>query len=171
MIQVYTGNGKGKSTAAFGMALRALGAGKRVYIAQFVKDMRYSECFIEDYFQDRFKIEQWGASCLLNREATDEDYAMAERGLDRCATLLRNREGEMYDLIILDELNIALYMKLLPLEKVLDALKSIEGDREVIITGRYAPSELLALADLVTDMQEVKHYYQKGVLSRKGFDC
>ncbi|MDY5815373.1 cob(I)yrinic acid a,c-diamide adenosyltransferase [Porphyromonas somerae] len=171
MIQVYTGNGKGKSTAAFGMALRALGAGKRVYIAQFVKDMRYSECFFEDYFQDHLKIEQWGASCLLNREATDEDYAMAERGLERCATLLQNREGEMYDLIILDELNIALSMNLLPLEKVLDALKSIEGDREVIITGRYAPCELLALADLVTDMQEVKHYYQKGVLSRKGFDC
>ena len=92
--------------------------------------------------RDSLKIEQWGASCLLNREATDEDYAMAERGLERCATLLRNREGEMYDLIILDELNIALYMKILPLEKVLDALKSIEGDREVIITGPVSYTHL-----------------------------
>lgn len=171
MIQIYTGNGKGKSTAAFGMALRALGAGKRVYIAQFVKDMKYSECFIESYFPNRLKIEQWGDSCLLDRKATERDYEVARQGLAMCAELMAEEGEEAYDLVIMDELNIALALNLLPLSDVLEALKNRREGCEVVITGRYAPEPLIELADLVTDMQEVKHYYQRGVLSRKGFDC
>lgn len=171
MIQIYTGNGKGKSTAAFGLALRALGAGMRVYIAQFVKDMKYSECFIETFFPNRLKIEQWGDSCLLDREAAERDYEMARKGLAKCAELMAEEGEEAYDLIIMDELNIALALNLLPLNAVLVALHQRRKECEVVITGRYAPAPLIELADLVTDMQEVKHYYQQGVLSRKGFDC
>lgn len=171
MLHIYTGNGKGKSTAAFGLALRALGAGKRVYIAQFVKDMKYSECFIESYFPECLKIEQWGASCMLHREATELDYEMARRGLERCAEMITEEGEEAYDLIIMDELNIALALNLLPLSEVLEVLGKRREGCEVVVTGRYAPEALIEIADLVTEMQEVKHYYQKGVLSRKGFDC
>lgn len=167
MIQVYTGNGKGKSTAAFGLALRAIGAGKRVFIAQFVKDMKYSECFIEKYFPESIKIEQWGAKCLLDREATTEDFSRAKEGLERCIEVLK--EGK-YDVVVMDELNIALYLKLLTVQDVLEALEHRNSECEIIITGRYAPSELIEKADLVTEMREVKHYYQKGVQNRKGID-
>lgn len=167
MIHVYTGNGKGKSTAAFGLAVRALGAGKKVFVAQFVKDMKYSECFLEEYFPEDIKIEQWGASCLLDREPTGEDYSRAKEGLERCVGVL---QSGIYDVVVMDELNIALYLKLLTIDEVLEALKHRTDKHEVIITGRYAPSELIGIADLVTEMREVKHYYQKGVPNRRGID-
>lgn len=167
MIHVYTGNGKGKTTAAFGLAIRAIGVGKRVFIAQFVKDMKYSECFIEDHFSEAIKIEQWGASCLLNRDKTEEDYSKAKEGLARCAEILK--EGA-YDVVVMDELNIALHMKLITIGEVLEALRHGGTKSEVIITGRYAPNELIEIADLVTEMKEVKHYYQKGVQNRRGID-
>lgn len=167
MIQVYTGNGKGKSTAAFGLAVRAIGAGKKVFIAQFVKDMKYSECFIEDYFRGSIKIEQWGASCIFNREANSDDYNRAKAGLDRCVEIFKKGE---YDVVIMDELNIALHLNLLSIEDVFDALDHCNSDCEVVITGRYAPTALIERADLVTEMKEIKHYYQKGVQNRKGID-
>lgn len=168
MIHVYTGNGKGKSTAAFGLAVRALGAGKSVFIAQFVKDMKYGECFLQDYFPDRLKIEQWGASCMLNRVANDDDTLMARKGLERVVEIL---DSGAYDIIILDELTIALSFNFLTIDEVLLALKHRNQDAEVVITGRYAPQELIDVADLVTEMNEVKHYYNQGILSRVGIDC
>lgn len=168
MIHVYTGNGKGKSTAAFGLAVRALGAGKSIFIAQFVKDMKYGECFLQDYFPDRLKIEQWGASCMLNRVANDDDTLMARKGLERVVEIL---DSGAYDIIILDELTIALSFNFLTIDEVLLALKHRNQDAEVVITGRYAPQELIDVADLVTEMNEVKHYYNQGILSRVGIDC
>lgn len=166
-IHVYTGNGKGKTTAAFGVALRSLLNDKKVYVGQFIKGMKYSETAIENYFNN-IKIEQFGDGCFINRKPSEEDKIMAENGLSKIKSILTSSE---YDLVILDELTIALYFKLLSLKDVIDVLKGKREEVEVIITGRFCPQELIDLADLVTDMTEVKHYYTKGVLSRKGIDC
>lgn len=165
-IHVYTGNGKGKTTAAFGLAVRALCAGKSVYIAQFVKSMKYNETKIENLF-DRVRIEQLGRGCFINKRPEAVDIEIAQKGLEHCTEILAEDE---YDVVILDELAIALHLGLLSVDTVLDALKQRNPAVEVVITGRYAPQELLDIADLVTEMKEVKHYYQQGVLSRNGID-
>lgn len=165
-IHVYTGNGKGKTSAAFGLAVRALCAGYRVYIGQFVKSMKYNETKLEKLFPT-LRIEQLGRGCYINRKPDMEDIQMAQQALTHCASILHNGE---YDVVILDELTIALHFELVKLSDVLDALKHKAAHVEVVITGRYAPQAILDAADLVTDMVEVKHYYQQGVLSRNGID-
>lgn len=166
-IQLYTGNGKGKSSAAFGMALRAAMAGKKVYIAQFVKDMKYSETKIAEVL-DSITIHQVGKGCFFDREVNEEDQKAAREGLQKCREALNSGA---WDLVILDEVTIALYYKLFSTDDLLDILDDKAEHTEVILTGRYAPQELIDRADLVTDMLEVKHYYTQGVLSRPGFDC
>lgn len=165
-IHIYTGNGKGKTTAAFGLALRALCAGKSVYIGQFVKSMKYNEVKVEKLF-DTVKIEQLGRGCFINENPEQVDIDMAKNALAHCKELMAKGE---YDMVILDEVTIAIYFKLFSVETLIEALNARSKDVEVIITGRYAPQELIAMADLVTEMQEVKHYYNAGVLSRDGID-
>ncbi len=165
-IQLYTGNGKGKTTAAFGLAVRALCAGQKVYIGQFVKSMKYNETRLEEMFE-HLRIEQLGRGCFLHKDPDAEDIRMAHEGLAHCREILR--EGT-FDVVILDELCIALYFGLLDTDEVLEALDAKAEHVEVIITGRYAPQELIDRADLVTEMREVKHYYTQGVLSRNGID-
>lgn len=165
-IHIYTGDGKGKTTAAFGLAVRALCAGKSVYIGQFVKNMKYNETRIAEKF-DKVVIEQFGDGCMLTREATDDDVRMAHEGLARCKEVLLSG---IYDVVILDELTIAVFLSLLQLEEVLNLLRNKRPETDVVITGRYASQELIDMADLVTDMREVKHYYTQGVLSRDGID-
>lgn len=165
-IHVYTGNGKGKTTAAFGLALRAACAGKKVYIGQFVKGMKYSEVEIEKYIPN-IEIHQLGRSCFIDREPTDEDIELAGEGLKQCSEALCSGEN---DLVILDELNIALYFNLFSLNEVLDMISKRKQHVEVVITGRYAPQELIDLADLVTEMKEIKHYYHNGIMARKGIE-
>lgn len=166
-FQVYTGNGKGKSTAAFGLALRGLCAGKRVFIGQFVKNMKYSETGIEDVM-DGIRIVQFGKDCCIDRKPDAEDAALAKRGLSECAEILKSG---MYDIVVLDEITIATYLKFLEPEEVLAAVEGRAEHVEVIVTGRYCPDLLIEHADLVTEMKEIKHYYTQGVLSRKGIDC
>lgn len=165
-VHVYTGNGKGKTTAAFGLAVRALSAGKSVYVGQFVKSMKYAETRLEEVF-GRLKIEQLGRGCFLDRNPQAEDVAAAEEGLRRCAELLRSGA---WDVVILDEVNIALHFGLLTAEKVIETLEQRHAGTEVVLTGRYAPQRIIDYADLVTEMREVKHYYTQGVLSREGID-
>lgn len=166
-FHVYTGNGKGKSTAAFGLALRALCSGKTVYIGQFVKNMKYSETRLEDLMEG-VKIVQYGKDCCIGREPDEEDARLAREGLEDCAAVLRDGQ---FDLVILDEVTIATYLKLLEPKDVLAAVKKRAGHVEVVVTGRYCPDELIEEADLVTEMKEIKHYYEQGVLSREGIDC
>ncbi len=166
-LHVYTGNGKGKTTAAFGVALRAVCAGWKVYIGQFVKGMVYSEACCGDYLPS-ITVEQWGRSCILSGEPLPEDYTLAEAGLLKAQKLLSSGD---YQLVILDELTIALHLKLLKIERVKEVLACRAENTEVIITGRYAPAELVEIADLVTEMTEIKHYYRQGILSRPGIDC
>lgn len=165
-LHVYTGNGKGKTTAAFGLALRALCAGKRVFVAQFVKSMKYNETAVADRF-DGIEIHQYGRGCFIDRPAQPEDRAAAEAGWEACRTVL---QGDRFDVVILDELSIAFYYELLDVDRVLADILARNPRIEVVVTGRYAPQVLVDAADLVTEMREVKHYYTQGVLSRNGID-
>ena len=166
-IHIYTGNGKGKTTAAFGLAIRAALSGKKVFIGQFVKDMKYNETKIEDYLHN-IEIKQLGRGCFIYENPDGVDKEFDKKGLDECSALLSSGE---YDLVILDEINIALYYKLFEVTDVVNALKNKAVKTEVVLTGRYAPQELIDMADLVTEMVEIKHYYSHGVLSREGIDC
>ena len=165
-LHVYTGDGKGKTTAAFGLAVRALCAGQSVYIGQFVKSMRYHETEIESLLP-RIHTEQFGRGCFLDRSAKEEDRAAAREGWDRCREALT---GKPYDLVILDELNIALHFGLLDVQQIIEDLRGRGTHVEAVVTGRYAPQALIDAADLVTEMTEVKHYYRKGVESREGIE-
>lgn len=165
-IQIYTGNGKGKTTAAFGLALRALMSGKKVYIGQFVKDMAYNETKIANDYEN-ITIEQLGRGCFIEENPTEQDIAVGKEALERCYAIYKSNK---YDIIILDELCIALYYKLFDVKEVIDYFFNNQFDAEIIITGRYCPNELIKRADLVTEMKEVKHYYSKGVHSRDGID-
>ena len=165
-LHVYTGNGKGKTTAAFGLALRAAMAGKKVFIGQFVKSMRYHETEIESTLP-QIHTEQFGRGCFIGREVEEEDRTAARKGQDPGREA---QSGNYYELVALEKLNIALYFGLLTAGEVLDVLNDRGEQVEAVVTGRYAPQELINAADLVTEMTEIKHYYQKGVESRDGID-
>lgn len=166
-IHVYTGNGKGKTTAALGLALRAAGAGKMVFIAQFVKGMHYAELDALKRFEPEITVKQFGRDCFIRHEPQEEDFALAKQGLAEVAEKIRSG---MYDVVILDEACIALYYKLFLMSDLLDIIISRPASMEIVITGRYAPPELIEVADLVTEMREVKHYYQQGVEAREGIE-
>ena len=166
-VQVYTGPGKGKTTAAFGLALRAAGAGLRVYIAQFVKGMHYSELDAFRRFEDRVTIHQFGRSCFIQREPAPEDIAAAEEGLHAVRRVMAENS---YDVVILDEANIAVYYNLFPVEALLEIIAGKPPHVELVITGRKAHPAVIEAADLVTEMQEIKHYYRRGVMARRGIE-
>ncbi|HOJ93950.1 cob(I)yrinic acid a,c-diamide adenosyltransferase [Fervidobacterium sp. 2310opik-2] len=167
-IHVYTGNGKGKTTAAFGLALRAICAGKKVYIGQFIKGMKYSELDAVNYLPN-LVIEQYGRNCFIKNKPTQEDIELARNGLNKIKKVI---EDGAYDIVILDEVNVAVYYNLFTAKDVIDVISKVpkERDMEIILTGRYAPQEFIDIADLVTEMKEIKHYYQKGVMARKGIE-
>lgn len=166
MIQVYTGNGKGKTTAALGLALRAAGAGLKVYIGQFVKGKFYSELNALKKFGN-IKVEQFGKGCFIKTEPTQKDIDLAETGLARIKEIIVKKS---YDVIILDEINIALDLKLLKLEEAVKVIKGVPKRTELILTGRSAHPKILKIADLISEIKEVKHYYRKGVRARKGIE-
>ena len=165
-VQVYTGNGKGKTTASFGLALRAAGAGKRVFIGQFVKGMHYSELDIVPKLGN-VEIRQYGRDCFIKKEPSESDIRCAKEGLAEMAEILKSGK---YDVVIMDEANIALFYKLFSFEELKQAICNRAEGVEVIVTGRYAPQELIDMADLVTEMREIKHYYTKGVEARVGIE-
>ena len=166
-VQIYTGNGKGKTTAALGLSLRAVCAGKRVFFGQFVKGMKYSETKCVDYLEG-IEIKQFGKDCFIYNDPTKADIKLAQEGLEEIKFILK--EGK-YDLVVLDELSIALFYNLFNVEEVIEAINNRAEHVEVVITGRYAPEELIEIGDLVTEMKEVKHYYTQGVQARTGIEC
>ncbi len=166
-IQVYTGDGKGKTTAALGLALRAVGAGLRVFIAQFAKGMEYSELKTLSRFSDSIVVRQYGRDCFIYGEAEERDRELAEAGLREVREVIL---GGRYDLVILDEANIATYFNLFSVEALLELLQSKPEHVEIVITGRRADPRLIEVADLVTEMKEVKHYFRRGVQARKGIE-
>lgn len=165
-IHLYTGNGKGKTTAAIGLAVRAAGADKKTFIAQFVKGMHYSELESLKRFPE-IEIHQFGLDCFIVNEPTQKDIDAARHGLNTVSAIISNKQ---YDVIILDEVCIALYYKLFSMEEFLDVLKLKPDETEIVMTGRYATQQLMDVADLVTEMKEVKHYYSCGVEARKGIE-
>lgn len=175
-IHVYTGNGKGKTTAALGVALRSLANGYNVAMAQFIKSkgFEYSEMKAFNYINTlegplgKIKIDQFGTGCCLHgRKPGDEDFKIVEEGFKQAEEWINSGN---YELVILDEINVAIHLGLIPPKKVIELLKNKPSHIEVIVTGRHAIPEIIELADLVTEMKEIKHYFAKGVLSRKGID-
>ena len=168
-IQIYTGNGKGKTTAAIGQAVRAAGFGLKTYIVQFMKEFPYSELNSLRYLKDWITIEQFGGDDFVYKKQLPgkEEISKAKKGLNSAKEKMLSGE---YNLIILDEINVAIYFKLFTIEEVITFIKQKSEKIELILTGRYCPDEILKLADLVTEMKEVKHYYQEGITSRKGIE-
>ena len=166
-IQVYTGNGKGKSTAAFGLALRATGIGMKVFIAQFVKGQEYAEVVAVRKFLPSVTVKQYGLDSFIVNTPTQVDIEIARKGLEEISTVISSGE---YDMIILDEANIAVYYNLFTPTELIDILKRKPKALEIIITGRYACPEILEIADLITEMKEIKHYYVQGIKARKGIE-
>ncbi|MGM0415289.1 MAG: cob(I)yrinic acid a,c-diamide adenosyltransferase [Bacillota bacterium] len=166
MVHVYTGNGKGKTTAAIGLAIRAAGANKTVFIGQFIKGMEYSELKILNNIKN-IRLKQYGRGCFIKGEPESEDIEFARNGLQEIEELLINGE---YDLVIMDEANIATYYNLFTVEELISVIDKRAENVEVVITGRKASEKLLNYADLVTNMEEVKHYFTKGIKARKGIE-
>ena len=165
-IQVYTGNGKGKTTAALGLALRCLCAGNRVFFGQFMKGQDYSELQAPGYLEG-LVMEQFGDLHFVRGKPSEEDCRSARRGLFRMREILASGK---YDLVVFDEVNTSLFFHLVEIKEVLDVLDLRPEKTEVIMTGRYAPQEIIDRADLVTEMREIKHYYNAGIPSRVGIE-
>lgn len=166
-IHVYTGNGKGKTTAALGLTLRAVGAGKKVFFAQFVKGQRYSEVKSIEQYLPNVLIKQYGLNCFIWKKPTQADIDAARQGLREVEEIIR---AGKYDIVVLDEANIAVFYELFSVQELIDVVTQKPTETEIIITGRYAAPELIEIADLVTEMKEVKHYYNQGVEARIGIE-
>ena len=166
-IQIYTGNGKGKTTAAFGLALRASGYGKKIFIGQFVKGMKYGELESIKMFSDTITLKQFGRDCFIYNDPKPEDIEIAREGWDEVNRIL---DENKIDILILDEIGIAIHYKLISTNEVADFMKRKPANMELILTGRNIPEELFELADLVTEMKEIKHYYKADVPAREGIE-
>ena len=168
LVQVYTGDGKGKTSAAFGLALRAIGRGLKVYIIQFIKGgFDYGELYVVDKLPN-ITLKAFGRGKFVTQQPpSEEDVRFAEEALQLAEKTIKSGE---YDLVILDEINVALNLKLISLEKVLELIKGKPKHVELVLTGRYAPKEVIDAADLVTEMREVKHPFKKGCQAREGIE-
>jgi cob(I)alamin adenosyltransferase len=166
-VQLYTGNGKGKTTAAFGVALRAAGAGLPVFIAQFMKGGEYSEVHAFKRFEDLITLRQYGLGGFIHRTPTEEDVRAAKAGFEEVRNVLLSGK---YKVVILDEVVIATFFELVTVEDLISLIDTKPEEVEIIITGRNADPRLIERADLVTDMCEVKHYYSEGVQARDGIE-
>lgn len=166
-IHVYTGNAKGKTTAALGLALRAAGAGLRVFIAQFIKKTKCSEHKALERFSDLITVKQYGTGFLKGKKPSRAEISSAQKGLNEVKVVLASGD---YDLIVLDEMNIAVHYGLIDLDELLDMLGKKPSGVEIVLTGRYADERIIEIADLVTEMKEIRHYYKKGVKARKGIE-
>jgi cob(I)alamin adenosyltransferase len=165
-VQIYTGNGKGKTTCALGLSLRAVCAGKKVYFGQFVKGMEYSELNAPNILHN-FTMKQYGRDKFIFNNPIEEDYKLAKEALKELKEILSSGE---YDVVVMDEINIAIHYNLFSVKEVIDILENKAEHVEVIMTGRYAKEELIERADLVTEMKEIKHYYKAGVQARIGIE-
>lgn len=166
-IHVYTGNGKGKTTASIGLMVRALGNGLKVYMGQFMKGQKYGELDILEKLG--IPVERFGTkNCIISPEhVTDLDRDKAKEGYKKVEKILLSKK---YDLVVLDEICVSTYFNLITKEEILHLMVIKPEETELILTGRYAPKEVIELADLVTEMKEIKHYYDCGVMARNGIE-
>jgi cob(I)alamin adenosyltransferase len=166
-IHVYTGNGKGKTTAALGLALRAAGAGQSVYIGQFLKKGNFSELKALKRFKDLIVTEQFGKKTFIINEPNKNDILIAQNAFKTIRNVIENGK---FKIVILDEINCALKLQLIDLKDFLNVLKEKPKHVEIVLTGRDAPKEIINIADLVTEMKEIKHYFHKGIIARIGIE-
>jgi len=168
-IHVYTGNGKGKTTAALGLAFRAWGRGLRTYVGQFMKGQFYAELAAAARTDGHIVIEQYGKDTFVHvkHPPEPEDVAMAQAGFAKLKQAMLSND---YQIIVADEIITALYFHLLAADEVLALMREKPNRIELILTGRYCPAEIIAAADLVTEMCEVKHYYAQNVPARDGVE-
>ena len=155
-VQVYTGNGKGKTTAMLGLALRACGAGLKVYIGQFAKCGEYCEIKAIKKCLPDIVVEQYGEGFALNGEISEADIKNAKNGFMKAVGAVCSGK---YDIIMLDEINIAIHLGLLSFDEVLNMIKIKPAGVELVLTGRYAKEEIIEAADLVSEIVEIKHYF------------
>ncbi|NNG01495.1 MAG: cob(I)yrinic acid a,c-diamide adenosyltransferase [Desulfobacteraceae bacterium] len=166
-VHVYTGNGKGKTTAAIGLSIRAAGAGLKVFIAQFIKMGDYSEIKALKRYSDLITIKQFGHGRFVDGKPDPEDIAIARQGYQEVRKIINAGE---YQVVILEEANVAVKYGLLAVQELINLIVHKPEHVEMIITGRYASPRVIEYADLVTEMRMVKHYYQKGVVARVGIE-
>ncbi len=168
MLQVYTGDGKGKTTAALGVAFRAAGYKLKTMMFSFLKDdPGYGEAMAASYLPG-FILRQVGRDAFVNfKNPAAEDLQLCRSGWEEAKSAICRKQADVF---ILDELNIVLAASMLPIDEVIAFLRQYKNDVEIIVTGRYAPEEIIKIADLVTEIREVKHYFHKGVSSRNGID-
>jgi cob(I)alamin adenosyltransferase len=166
-IHLYTGDGKGKTSAAMGLALRAAGAGLGVYIAQFAKGNETGELKMLLKASKKIVVQQFGTGSFIKKGPTKIDRTLATKGFGAAEDAVKNGN---YDVVILDELCIACLFNMIPVKKVLELIHNKPAHVELVITGRKAPVELIEAADLVTEMKQIKHYFNKGVKARQGIE-
>lgn len=166
-VHVLTGNGKGKTTASLGLAIRAAGAGLKVFFGQFIKKGNYSEIKALRRFDDLITVEQFGLGRFTKRNPKPEDIESARRGLARVKQVMA---ANGHDVVILDEVNVAVKFGLITFQDLLGLIVNKPYEMELVITGRYAATRIMDIADMVTEMVPHKHYYHKGVRARAGID-
>ena len=166
-VQVYTGDGKGKTTAALGLALRAAGAGLKVYIAQFIKSMEYSEYNSLLRLEEHITLKQFGRGCFIKGEPCQADIDAAKGAICDIGAALTSGQ---YDVVIADEANVAFQCHLVSDTELVSLIDARPPDVELVFTGRGAPPAVIERADLVTEMKAVRHYFDQGVMARKGIE-
>ncbi len=169
LVMLYTGNGKGKTTAALGLALRAAGHDFSVFILQFMKGSEtYGEIQAIRRHLPQITVEQWGRESFVSKtHPAWEDVDLAMKALSRAGEVIRSGE---YDLVILDEINVALDFRLISLDAVMKLLDERPPHVDLVLTGRWAPQPLMDRADMVSEVQEIKHHYADGVPAREGIE-
>jgi cob(I)alamin adenosyltransferase len=164
---IYTGDGKGKTTAALGLAIRAAGAGLQVFLAQFIKGKQYSELNALKRLADLITVEQFGLPRFINGKPSEPDVEAARHGLERLKSSMLSGQ---FNMIIIDEGNVAVTYGLLAKQDLLDLIAMKPEAVELVITGRGALPEIIDKGDIVTEMKAVKHYYDNGVNARVGIE-
>jgi len=167
LVQIYTGNGKGKTTAALGLALRALGAGLKIYLGQFIKKGQFSEIKALRRFHPNIIIRQYGSGCFVKGKPTPADIRCARKGLN---DLSRAMISGKYDLVIADEIICAVNAGLIFAKEALHLIDRKPASVELVLTGRNAPNQIIKRSDLVTEMRKIKHPFDKGISGRKGIE-
>jgi cob(I)alamin adenosyltransferase len=168
IVQVYTGNGKGKTTAAFGQALRAVGQGFQVCVIQFMKGRKYGEFLATERCLSNLTIHLSGLDSFVMREnPAPVDIELAREGLELARKAVASGD---YDMVILDEINVAIDFKLIPLSGVIDLIRNRPPALDLVLTGRYAAPEIMEIADTVSEIREIKHHYNAGIKDRAGIE-
>jgi cob(I)alamin adenosyltransferase len=173
LLIVHTGKGKGKSTAAFGLVVRAMGNGMRVGVVQFVKGKwETGERTILEHFPDQIEIHAMGEGFSWDTQDRGRDIAAAEKAWAKCKEMIEASRGPdpAFNVILMDELNIVLRYDNLPLDDIIETLTNKPEDLHIIVTGRNAKEELIDVADLVTEMTQIKHPFRSGVKAQKGIE-